>query len=178
VAPAVDRLFYEGFVKTGLALLLPKDCCLALQPSIVLGNADWTAKAGRPQGRPLTNTKRSINSLFTKDSVDGRCGRIVLPTIDEIAGMPLVYFERRKRRDPDFTWEQVVLYKMDLKGAFTLLSLSPPDVHYMGIELVSGLVLIFLCGIFGWTSTPGYFNVLSRAIVWELRILVAGLLVM
>jgi hypothetical protein len=92
--------------------------------------------------------------------------------------MPLVYFERRKRRDPDFTWEQVVLYKMDLKGAFTLLSLSPPDVHYMGIELVSGLVLIFLCGIFGWTSTPGYFNVLSRAIVWELRILVAGLLVM
>lgn len=178
VSHAVDRLFYESFVQRGLAFILPKEVVRTLRPQVVLGNADWAEKAGKAQGRPLTNAKRSVNSEFTKQAVNDRCGAIQLPTIAEIAVLPLLFFDKQKAVDPSYTWEQITAYKMDLNAAFQLLSIRPADVRFLAVELVAGLVLIFLCGIFGWTSTPAYFQVVSRSLVWQLRLVVLGLLVM
>jgi hypothetical protein len=71
-------------------------------------------------------------------------------------------------------WEDLVLWKMDLKGAYNLVSFSPADAHFMASETDDEKVLIFLVGTFGWTGTPGAFQVVTRAIVHELSHKLAG----
>jgi hypothetical protein len=65
-------------------------------------------------------------------------------------------------------WDDIVLWKINLRSAFTLISFAPEAVRYMCLELTGDLVMFFLCGIFGWTGTPAAFQVITRAIVWEL----------
>jgi hypothetical protein len=61
------------------------------------------------------------------------------------------------------------LWKMDLKGAYTLMSYRAADVHRMACSLPGGLVVFFLCGTFGWGGTPYAFQVITRAVHWELN---------
>jgi hypothetical protein len=35
-------------------------------------------------------------------------------------------------------------------------------------ELVDGLICFHLCGVLGWSGTPAAFQVVTRAIKWEL----------
>ena len=58
---------------------------------------------------------------------------------------------------------------MDLKGACTLLSLRPEDVGLFGMLLTGDLVYFQIAGIFGWAGTPAAFQVVTRAIQWELE---------
>ena len=67
---------------------------------------------------------------------------------------------------------------MDLKGAYTLISFRPEDVHLLTMEMTEGLAMVFLCGVFGWTGTPAAFQVITRALVWELRRVLSSSLVM
>ena len=46
------------------------------------------------------------------------------------------------------------------------------------VELVGGITIIFLCGLFGWSSTPAAFQVINRAILFELKGLLLGLALM
>ena len=61
------------------------------------------------------------------------------------------------------------IWKMDLKGAYTLLSFRPEDVGLFGMLLTGDLVYFQLAGIFGWSGTPAAFQVVTRAISWELK---------
>jgi hypothetical protein len=92
-------------------------------------------------------------------------GPIQLPTIKGIMRMILKF----KAGNPRCSWSDVVIWKMDLKGAFTLLSFRPDQVKLLAMMMMGGLVLFFMCGVFGWTAMPAAFAVLTRAIVWELR---------
>lgn len=58
---------------------------------------------------------------------------------------------------------------MDLKGAYTLLSFRPEDVGFFGMLLTGDLVYFQIAGIFGWAGTPAAFQVVTRAIQWELE---------
>ena len=58
---------------------------------------------------------------------------------------------------------------MDLKGAYTLLSLHRDSVHLFGMELSNNIIVFFLGGVFGWTGTPFAFQVLTRSILFEPR---------
>ena len=62
----------------------------------------------------------------------------------------------------------VDLWKTDLRGAYTLMSFQPSNCMKFAVELVGGVTTIFLCGLFGWSSTPAAFQVTTRAIVFEL----------
>ena len=57
----------------------------------------------------------------------------------------------------------------DLKGAYTLLSFRPEDVGLFAMLLTEDVVYFQLAGIFGWSGTPAAFQVVTRAITWELR---------
>lgn len=57
---------------------------------------------------------------------------------------------------------------MDLKGAYTLLSFRPEDVGLFGMMLTEDIVYFQIVGIFGWAGTPAAFQVVTRAIQWEL----------
>jgi hypothetical protein len=75
---------------------------------------------------------------------------------------------------PELDWTNVVLWKMDLRSAYTLLFFRPQDVALMAVELAGAIVVVFLCGVFGWSATPACFQVVNRAIVHELRRCLTG----
>jgi hypothetical protein len=70
------------------------------------------------------------------------------------------------------------MWKMDLKGAYTLIDVHPDEVGMFAQELVDGLMYFHLCGVFGWSCTPAAFQVVTRAIKWELRHKLRGKAVM
>jgi hypothetical protein len=60
------------------------------------------------------------------------------------------------------------IWKMDLKRAYRLLSFRPEDVGLFAMLLSEDRVYFQLAGIFGWSGTPAAFQVVTRAITWEL----------
>jgi hypothetical protein len=56
------------------------------------------------------------------------------------------------------------IWKMDLRGAYALLSFRPEDVGLFAMLFSDDLM-----GIFGLSETPATFQVVTRAITWELR---------
>ena len=53
---------------------------------------------------------------------------------------------------------------MDLKGAYTILSLRPEDAALFGMEVSHNLVYLRIADIFGWSCTPAVFQVVTRAL--------------
>ena len=49
--------------------------------------------------------------------------------------MIMTFWQRALDRDPNSKWEDINLKKMDLKGAYTLLSFHPEDVGLFGMEV-------------------------------------------
>ena len=66
-------------------------------------------------------------------------------------------------------WSDLRLWKVDLKGAYTLLSFRIDDVGLFAVEVTDEQVFLQFCGIFGWTGTPAAFQVVSRALSHELN---------
>jgi hypothetical protein len=65
---------------------------------------------------------------------------------------------------------------VDLKGAYTLLSFHDEDVPLLGSLIDENRVIFFLCGVFGWSGTPAAFQVVTRAIKFEVYQLIDGCL--
>ena len=65
-----------------------------------------------------------------------------------------------------------------LKGAFTLLNFRPDMVRHVSLLLWGSIMVFFICGVFGWTGTPGCFQVVNRAIMWEAKKFLKGLAIM
>ena len=82
--------------------------------------------------------------------------------------MFLSFFYAIKARHPSVQWSDLRLWKMDLKGAFTLLDFAPEGVPFLGTEVPGGLVVFYLVGLYGWKAMPMAFQVVNRAVVWEL----------
>ena len=70
------------------------------------------------------------------------------------------------------------LWKTDLKGAYTLMSFKSSNCMKFAVELVKDITIIFLCGLFGWSSTPAAFQVITRAIIFELGLILLGMALM
>jgi hypothetical protein len=115
-----------------------------------------------------------INTDATKVAAAAYYGKIKHPTIEDIAVMIYDFWITAKERDPDCRWEDMRIWKMDLKGAYTLLSYRPEDVGLFAMLLTDDVVYFQIAGIFGWSGTPAAFHVVTRAISWELRHTLAG----
>jgi hypothetical protein len=139
-------------------------------PGIHFSPAHWAENAGKEQGRPLIDSTDAssenpvLNTAFVKEAADAACGQIYHPTIEDI----VLAFLEYKDLHPDRPWSDFQAWKMDLKGAFTLMSYKSTNCQLFALELVGGLAIIFLCGLFGWTATPAYFQIITRALVYEL----------
>ena len=53
-----------------------------------------------------------------------------------------------------------------------------PQLHEVCSGAGGGITIIFLCGLFGWSSTPAAFQVTTRAIVFELGQILLGVSLM
>ena len=180
---AVNKLLYTNFVQKGLAIILPVS---ALEKgkdkeSYHISPLSWAPKSGTPKGRPIGDCSDGgkgalpLNSKHTKEACDSTWGKIRHPTIGDMATTVHKFLANAPPPilgvDPG---ERIVVWKMDLKGAYTLLSFCAKDVPLVGMELADGLVMFFLCGVFGWTGTPACFQVVTRAILYELRLHLTG----
>ena len=96
-------------------------------------------------------------------------GAINHPTIEDIAKMICEFWAKTIALDPTADWTQLRIWKMDLKGAYTLLSFRPEDAGLFATMLTDSTVYFQIAGIFGWAGTPAAFQVVTRAIRWKLQ---------
>ncbi len=83
--------------------------------------------------------------------------------------MVLGWWDGMRRDGRGTVWSDLVRWKMDLRGAYTLMDVRPEEAGMFAQELVDDLIFFHLCGVFGWSCTPAAFQVITRAIVWDLR---------
>ena len=168
VAPAVNKMLSE-LVKQKLAL----DAALRHIPDLHFCKAHWCTKKGKASGRPLGDMSNvggtKLNTPETVDEATAYYGQICHPTIEDIAKMVHDFWSEAKERNPLLRWEDLRIWKMDLKGAYTLLSFRPKDVGLFSMLLTGDIVYLQIVGIFGWSGTPAAFQVVTRAMLWELR---------
>jgi hypothetical protein len=70
--------------------------------------------------------------------------------------------------------KDLVLWKMDLKGAFTLLFLHPEHCGYLTLQLTGKLSYIPISGNFGMTQFPFVFDVFSRSLDRQINLVISG----
>ena len=172
VHQAVNRMLSDT-VQQGLAFLLPKKMALQFVPNLHLGTAHWTPKKNKASGRPIGDLSHvegtPLNSPATKTAAQDHYGQILHPTIEDIVGMVNEFHRDQLRLNPQLKWSDIKLWKMDLRGAYTLLSFSAEDTPLFAMELSDDLVYFQFVGIFGWSCTPAAFQVVTRAIKFELQ---------
>ena len=172
VSCAVNKML-GAVIEQRLAFILPLELAQAHVPDLHLCKAHWTTKKGKASGRPLGDLSNvdgtPLNTDATADAATAYYGPIMHPTIEDISVMVDRFWKEASARDPSLRYKDLRLWKMDLKGAYTLLSFRAEYVGLFGMLLTDDLVYLQLAGIFGWSGTPAAFQVVTRAIAWELR---------
>lgn len=170
---AVDKCEMAQFHEQGLAFVFDRAVADTI-PNSHLSPYSHTGKAGTPKGRPISDCSSAgagndpLNSKEAKEKADREWGEIHHPMVRRFALQILDFLAECRANDPAWDDEQAVMWKKDLKGAFSLLSFRVQDVRLMANENSDGLIIYHLCGQFGYTGTPAAFQVLTRAIDWEL----------
>jgi hypothetical protein len=181
VKSAVNRLLVENFHNLGLAFILSKKTALEIK-GIHFSPLHWTEKQGKRQERPIGDSSdggseegnEPLDSNHTKEQSDLLWGIIRHPSIDDAARVIFNYYQKAIAEDPTTKWTDVVILKKDLRGAFTLLFYEASGVSKLAMEMTDDKVIIFICGIFGWTGTPAAFQVINRALLHELKHAIKG----
>lgn len=163
---AVEKSFFETFCVTGLTLVLPAAMAMRI-PGLHVSTANWAPKTGKVEGRPTMNPS-AFNGNWAKELCDKQWGAVRHPTIELIVAMIMAFVAAGN------AWEDIVLWKMDIKGAYTLLTFRLDHIQRMAVRLQNELLMIFGCGGFGYTGLPAAFDVVTRAIRWELKRLLRG----
>ena len=70
--------------------------------------------------------------------------------------------------------QRLILWKMDLKGAFNLLRVAPASVHLWAFLLTGGFTMLFPSGCFGWTNWPHAFGVITGCLETAIASVVRG----
>ena len=128
----------------------------------------WTPKKGKRQGRPIGDEANRedgipINGKTTqgKEAIRAQLreewGEIHHPTVDELVNMVLSLAD-------EHGWENIVLWKLDLAGAFNLIRFHTDSIRLLAFALTEELTAIHITGMFGWTGTPYAFQVVTRVL--------------
>lgn len=170
VAPAFNKMIFEQY-EAGAILMMPTAIARNI-PGVHFSSAHWTVKSGKKKGRNIGDCSNAeegsvLNSTVVQGLVRDRWGIIKHPGPEELVLMILRQVER-------VGIGELVLYKMDLKGAFTLLFVNPEHVRRLAFELTDGLTMFYITGMFGWSGTPAAFDVVSRVIRKTLKMILLG----
>jgi hypothetical protein len=160
VASAVNKTIFEMY-NNGQVLILPTNVVKTL-PGVHFSPMHWIKKKDKASGRiigdvtndPFNNALNDTQGEVALQAVN-TWGIIEHPTIMDFAIMILNMADT-------YGWDNIELWKMDLKGAFGLLRISEKDVQKLAFELTDGLSVIHLRCFFGWAATPFAFQVFTR----------------
>jgi hypothetical protein len=173
---AVNKLLFENFHQKGLAFVLTKATAQTI-PGLHLSPLSWTEKQGKVQGRPIGDCSdggrelgnEPLNSDHTKTASDDLWGQIRHPTLKDICNLITDFIIAEKAADTEFDADDIVIVKLDLQQAFTLIEFEADAVKHLAMEMSNDRVMFFICGIFGCSGTPAAFQVFTRGILHELR---------
>jgi len=166
----VNKLVYDLYER-GLVILLPTEEVVKIGRA-QFSMAHWTSQATKIKGRFLgdvgaAETGTPLNAEEVKLKFDEVMGQIEHPTLEDICDRIVQAAER-------WGWDEVVICKMDLRGAFTLLFIKPEDVRLLAFELSDGFTMLHICGFFGYTGLPACFAVISRVLAYVIALLIVG----
>ena len=170
---AVDKTYFDTHGAAQLAIVLPRPLAEQYIKDFHTSRLAWTTKPGKPGGRSLIDPTwahppfAALNSIEVRDACEARYGSIHNPTIEEVVFMVL-------QAQDMFPQQVIVLWLMDVKGAYTQLAFRADHVRLMAAVLFCGAVMFFVGGIFGWAGQPFAFDTVTRAIRWELQRAVKG----
>jgi hypothetical protein len=135
---------------------------------------------GKPEGRvigdlsgqhdaaytPLNGTSASKDAL--RQVIADSWGEIKHPTIVQLVRMVLTAADIHG-------WDNIILWKKDLKGAFNLLNYNPEFCRLFAFPLSNNVTMIHLAGLFGWIGMPHAFHVLTRSLQAMCSHIISGL---
>jgi hypothetical protein len=98
-------------------------------------------------------------------------GDINHPTLEEICLM--IIAEAQKNG-----WENITLWKMDLKSAFTLMFFRAQFIKRLAFELTDNMTMLHIAGFFGWTGSPFAFEAITRVLRYYIAFLILGVIKM
>ena len=173
VACAVNKILLDSWSE-GLVFIVPLH--VAKQHfHLHYSPVHWTTKVGKKCGRNLFDSSDDsrgpcLNSEDARVMLENYYGTIEHPTITDVAIMinKRITEVQSSNNSTDHS-SKLILWKADLKGAFTLLNFRPEHVKYLACLLTDDLVLIYHTGLFGWTGTPYAFQVITRIVKRLLR---------
>jgi hypothetical protein len=154
VPNAVNKLLNKQW-EAGTVIILPTDLVRQHIPGVHFSFQHWTTKAGKACGRSLCDVANAsgdaipLNGLGTdgkqwlRDKLEKLWGKIVHPTVKSLALMVVRAVAR-------FGLGNVILWKMDLAGAFNLMNFCHSAARLLAFELTGGLSVIHTTGMFGW----------------------------
>lgn len=182
VKNAVNRVLAEIWSE-GLAFIVTKQTAALMAERngpLQYNTVSWAPKKGKPQGRYICDSSdasagAALNSDAAAQKLESFYGKIAHPTLEELINMINDYVdELRATMGDDFQWDELRLWKGDLRKAFTLLDISPDCVKFFACELTDNLVLLYNSGNFGWTGTPYCFDVPTRVISRQVKRSIQG----
>ena len=96
---------------------------LKRRPQSNLCKAHWARKKGKKSGRPIGDLSNGdgtpLSSDYAKLEAEKLWGTINHPTIGDFIIMITDQFDMETQKDPSVTWGDVVIWTMDLAGAYT-----------------------------------------------------------
>ena len=105
-----------------------------------------------------------LNTPEVKEKVIERYGRIKHETFTTIVCGWYDYVEREGILIKDCR-----IFKDDFSGAFAQMNVNPSSAYFLYMAIVSGLILVYFAGLFGWLGFPMAFAVFSRAFQRKFR---------
>eukprot|EP01034_Spumella_vulgaris_P025758 gene25758-32247_t len=170
VHPAVDKLNHVQWMKGQVVFI--RTSVATLIKGIHFSAQHWALKKGTPSGRavadlsnPDTPDHQTINGInpseraYISDRLIEEYGPVVLPTLRDLVVMILEQWE-----EEGFDSSRLILFKLDLSGAYNLLDFHPDSIPYLAFALENDITVIHTTGIFGWSGTPYAFQVVSRVL--------------
>ena len=174
----INKLLYKLY-QDGTMIFLKADEARSI-PGIHLSPQHHADSKGKPEGRIIGDLSGQHNETFTplngsahdkdklRDTIQFQWGAIQHPTVDLLVKMVLTAADK-------YGWDDIILWKKDLKGAFNLLNYNPEYCRLFAFPLTAGIVVIHLAGLFGWIGMPHAFQVLTRALQALCRHIISGL---
>ena len=167
----VARMVMESFVQPGLAFCVTEKFARKHIPNTHESPSCWACKQNKRKGRNCMNCSykleekwQALNSQWLREEARKEWGVVYHTTIQRITLMIQEAIDENGG-----STKGLVLWKMDLNGAFLLLTFQAEDVHLMATRITDSIMVYILCGTFGWGGTPMAFQVVTRVILWELR---------
>jgi hypothetical protein len=170
VHPAVDKLNYTQWLKGQVVFIFTSVAVLIT--GIHFSAQHWALKKDAPQGRavgdlsnPDTTDHQTVNGTskverdFVANTLKEEYGSVELPTLQDIVLMILTMW-----REVGYDSTLLVLFKLDLSGAYNLLDIHTNSIPKLAFALENDITVIHTTGIFGWSGTPYAFQVISRTL--------------